>query len=89
MLTQFLTLILVKQWIAMSHFINFREEVVARRVAYELRKSRERSHILCGLAVAVSNVDEVVGTIRASRDAADARNRLMTRAWPAHVLDEV
>ena len=72
----------------LSQFINFREEVVARRVAFDLRKSRERSHILCGLAVAVSNVDEVVGTIRASRDAADARNRLMTRAWPSHEIAE-
>jgi len=68
----------------LSNFIAFREEVVARRVAFELRKARERSHILCGLAVAVSNVDEVVATIRASSDAADARERLMTRAWPAH-----
>lgn len=64
-------------------FIDFREDVVARRTAYELRKARERSHILCGLAVAVSNVDEVVATIRASADAADARQRLMTRRWPA------
>nr|WP_255699874.1 DNA gyrase subunit A [Ruegeria alba] len=64
-------------------FIDFREEVVARRTAYELRKARERSHILCGLAVAVSNVDEVVATIRSSADAADAREKLMTRRWPA------
>ncbi|GGW21760.1 DNA gyrase subunit A [Gemmobacter lanyuensis] len=67
-----------------SHFITFREEVVARRTAYELRKARERSHILCGLAVAVSNVDEVVATIRSSADPAEARERLMTRRWPAH-----
>ena len=40
----------------------FREEVVARRTAFNLRKARERSYILCGLAVAVSNVDEVVAT---------------------------
>ncbi|KAJ56858.1 DNA gyrase subunit A [Actibacterium mucosum KCTC 23349] len=64
-------------------FIEFREEVVARRTAYELRKARERSHILCGLAVAVSNVDEVVATIRASADPAEAREKLMTRRWPA------
>ena len=57
-------------------------------MAFELRKARERSHILCGLAVAVSNVDEVVATIRASSDAADARERLMTRAWPAHEIAE-
>jgi DNA gyrase subunit A len=68
----------------LSYFITFREEVVARRTAFELRKARERSHVLCGLAVAVSNVDEVVRTIRASADAAEAREKLMTRRWPAH-----
>ena len=68
----------------LTHFITFREEVVARRTAFELRKARERSHILCGLAVAVSNVDEIVRTIRASADAAEAREKLMTRRWPAH-----
>lgn len=67
----------------LRHFITFREEVVARRTAFELRKARERSHVLCGLAVAVSNVDEVVRTIRASADAAEAREKLMTRRWPA------
>ncbi len=67
----------------LSHFISFREDVVARRTAFELRKARERSHILCGLAVAVSNVDEVVRTIRASADAAEAREKLMARRWPA------
>ncbi|MEA5162338.1 DNA gyrase subunit A [Cereibacter johrii] len=67
----------------LSHFLTFREDVVARRTAYELRKARERSHILCGLAVAVSNVDEVVATIRSSADPAEARERLMTRRWPA------
>ncbi|HCM98023.1 MAG TPA: DNA gyrase subunit A, partial [Rhodobacter sp.] len=51
--------------------------------AFELRRARERSHILCGLAVAVSNVDEVVATIRSSADPAEARERLMTRRWPA------
>ena len=72
----------------LTNFIDFREEVVARRTAYELRKARERSHILCGLAVAVSNVDEVVATIRGSADAADAREKLMTRRWPAHDIAE-
>ena len=67
----------------LSYFIGFREEVVARRTAFELRKARERSHILCGLAVAVTNVDEVVATIRSSADAAEARARLMERRWPA------
>ncbi|PRY26668.1 DNA gyrase subunit A [Aliiruegeria haliotis] len=67
----------------LTAFLDFREEVVARRTAYELRKARERSHILCGLAVAVSNVDEVVATIRSSADPAEARQKLMTRRWPA------
>ncbi|RWR31474.1 DNA gyrase subunit A [Sinirhodobacter populi] len=72
----------------LTHFITFREEVVARRTAFDLRKARERSHILCGLAVAVSNVDEVVATIRASKDPAEARDKLMTRRWPAHDIAE-
>jgi DNA gyrase subunit A len=72
----------------LTNFIDFREEIVARRTAYELRKARERSHVLCGLAVAVSNVDEVVATIRGSADAADAREKLMTRRWPAHDIAE-
>ncbi|MCE5972169.1 DNA gyrase subunit A [Sinirhodobacter sp. WL0062] len=72
----------------LTHFITFREEVVARRTAYELRKARERSHILCGLAVAVTNVDEIVATIRSSKDPAEARERLMTRRWPAHDIAE-
>ncbi|SMP31765.1 DNA gyrase subunit A [Shimia sagamensis] len=70
----------------LTSFIDFREEVVARRTAYMLRKARERSHILCGLAVAVTNVDEVVATIRASADAAEAREKLMTRRWPAESI---
>ena len=72
----------------LTYFIQFREEVVARRTAFELRKARERSNILCGLAVAVSNVDEVVETIRSSADAAEARERLMSRRWPAHSILE-
>ena len=70
----------------LTNFVDFREEVVARRTAFELRRARERAHILCGLAVAVSNVDEVVATIRSSRDASEARERLMERRWPAHEI---
>ena len=64
-------------------FLRFREEVVARRTSFDLRKARERAHVLSGLAVAVENVDEVVATIRSSADAAEARHRLMDRRWPA------
>ena len=62
--------------------------MIARRTAYELRKARERAHILCGLAVAVTNIYEVVATIRGSADAADARHTLMTRRWPAAAILE-
>lgn len=67
----------------LTNFISFREEVVTRRTAFELEKARERAHILCGLAVAVSNVDEIVATIRKSADAAEARENLMTKSWQA------
>ncbi|SIT78285.1 DNA gyrase subunit A [Yoonia rosea] len=72
----------------LTAFVDFREDVVARRTAYELRKARERSHLLCGLAVAVTNIDEVVATIRSSADAATAREKLMTRRWPAEAILE-
>ncbi len=72
----------------LTHFIDFREEVVARRTAHNLRKARERSHVLCGLAVAVSNVDEVVAAVRSSADAAGARQKLMSRRWPAADIAE-
>ena len=67
----------------LSAFIAFREEVIARRTAHLLMKARERAHLLCGLAVAVANVDEVVQTIRSSPDPATARERLKERRWPA------
>ena len=72
----------------LTAFVDFREDVVARRTAFELRKARERSHILCGLAVAVTNIDEIVATIRQSADAAEARDKLMTRRWPAQPILE-
>ncbi|MEL6958830.1 MAG: DNA gyrase subunit A, partial [Pseudomonadota bacterium] len=70
----------------LTSFLDFREDVVIRRTAFDLRKARDRAHVLCGLAVAVSNVDEVVATIRASADAAAARAALMERRWPAEEI---
>jgi DNA gyrase subunit A len=70
----------------LAEFLRFREEVVARRTAHELRRARERAHVLCGLAVAVANVDEVVATIRGSADPGEARDRLMSRDWPAEEI---
>ncbi len=63
-------------------FVEFREEVIARRTAFELRKARERAHILVGLAVAVANIDEVIALIRAAPDPAAARAALVARSWP-------
>jgi DNA gyrase subunit A len=67
-------------------FISFREEVVTRRTKFLLNKSRDRAHILVGLAIAVANIDEVIKLIRRSKDAGEAREALMGRAWPAKDL---
>lgn len=64
-------------------FIEFREEVVTRRTKYLLGKARERAHVLCGLAIAVANIDEVIRLIRAAPDPNVAREQLMARDWPA------
>ncbi len=68
---------------ALLAFIAFREEVILRRSRFELRRARERAHLLVGLAIAVANIDEVIRVIRASADAASARAALMARDWPA------
>ncbi|KMO14047.1 DNA gyrase subunit A [Methylobacterium platani] len=64
-------------------FIDFREEVVSRRTKFLLNKARERAHVLCGLAIAVANIDEVIRLIRTSPDPNSAREALMARDWPA------
>jgi DNA gyrase subunit A len=63
-------------------FIRFREEVITRRSKFELFKARERAHILLGLVVAVTNLDEVVKLIRGSASPAVAREKLLEREWP-------
>ena len=63
-------------------FIRFREEVITRRTKFELNKARERAHLLLGLVVAVTNLDEVVRIIRGSASPAEARAALMARKWP-------
>jgi DNA gyrase subunit A len=67
-------------------FITFREEVVTRRTKFLLTKARDRAHILVGLAIAVANIDDVIALIRRSKDAGEAREALMGRAWPARDL---
>jgi DNA gyrase subunit A len=63
-------------------FLEFREEVVVRRIKFELAKARDRGHVLVGLAVAVANIDEVIHIIRSSADPAEARERLQAKSWP-------
>jgi len=63
-------------------FVRFREEVITRRTKFELFKARERAHILLGLVVAVTNLDEVVKLIRGSKTPAEAREKLLQRKWP-------
>jgi DNA gyrase subunit A len=64
-------------------FVKFREEVITRRSKYELLKARERAHILLGLVVAVTHLDEVVKMIRGSASPAEAREKLLGRDWDA------
>ncbi|MFM2101006.1 MAG: gyrase subunit, partial [Pseudomonadota bacterium] len=63
-------------------FVKFREEVITRRTKFELNKARDRAHILLGLVIAVTNLDEVVALIRSSASPAEARERLGARDWP-------
>jgi DNA gyrase subunit A len=63
-------------------FVKFREEVITRRSKFELNKARDRAHILLGLVIAVTNLDEVVRIIRSSASPAEAREKLSVRDWP-------
>jgi DNA gyrase subunit A len=63
-------------------FVRFREEVITRRTKFELNKARDRAHILLGLVIAVTNLDEVVRIIRSSPNPATARETLLAREWP-------
>jgi DNA gyrase subunit A len=70
-------------------FLSHRREVVTRRTVFELRKARERGHILEGLAVALSNVDEIIALIKAAPTPADARRELMARAWQSTLVQDM
>ena len=65
-----------------TSFITFREEVITRRTKFELNKARDRAHVLLGLVVAVTNLDEVVRIIRGAPNPASARAALLSREWP-------
>ena len=63
----------------LTHYIDFQEEVITRRTAFDLKKAEERMHILEGLKIALDNIDEVIATIRASKDTAEAVSKLMEK----------
>jgi len=70
-------------------FLRHRREVVTRRTLFELRKARERGHVLEGLAVALSNVDEIIALIKAAPTPADAKTGLMERDWHSPMVEEM
>ena len=70
-------------------FLSHRREVVTRRTIFELRKARERGHTLEGLAVALSNVDEVIALIKAAPTPADAKRELLARIWRSPLVEEM
>jgi DNA gyrase subunit A len=70
-------------------FLRHRREVVTRRTVYQLRKARERAHILEGQAVALANIDEVIAVIKASPAPAEAKVALMSRSWPSGAVPEM
>ena len=70
-------------------FLSHRREVVTRRTVFELRKARERGHVLEGLAVALSNVDEIIALIKAAPTPADAKRELMARTWRSALVEEM
>ena len=70
-------------------FLRHRREVVTRRTVFELKKARERGHILEGLAVALSNVDDVIALIKAAKTPAEAKEQLMGRLWRSNLVEEM
>lgn len=73
----------------LEEFLRHRREVVTRRTIFELRKARERGHILEGLAVALSNVDEIIALIKASETPPAAKAALMARTWRSPLVEEM
>ena len=71
----------------LTGFIRFREEVITKRTAFELGKARDRAHVLIGLVIAVTHIDEVIEVIRKSADPVDARDKLLARPWPAGEIE--
>jgi DNA gyrase subunit A len=73
----------------LEHFLTHRREVVVRRTRYELARARERGHVLEGLAVALSNVDEIIALIKAAPTPAEAKVGLMARRWRSALVEDM
>src|SRR5438270_590239 len=73
----------------LQFFLQHRREVVVRRTRFELRKARDRGHILEGLAVALSNVDEIIALIKRAATPAEAKSGLMERIWRSALVEEM
>jgi DNA gyrase subunit A len=73
----------------MDAFLRHRREVVTRRTIFELRKARERGHVLEGLAVALSNVDEIIALIKAAPAPSDAKRELMAKSWRSELVEDM
>ena len=71
----------------LQFFIRHRREVVTRRTLFELRKARDRAHILEGLAVALANIDEVIALIKSAASPADAKKGLLERSWQSGAVE--
>ena len=70
-------------------FLRHRREVVTRRIVFELKKARERGHLLEGLAVALSNVDEIIALIKAAPTPSIAKDAIMTKVWRSQLVEEM
>ena len=70
----------------LTAFIEHRKEIVTRRTIYELKKAREKAHLLEGLAVALSNIDEIIKLIKESKNSQDAKIKLLSKSWKAGLI---
>jgi DNA gyrase subunit A len=80
---------LLNLWQILDAFLKHRREVITRRTVFELKKARDRGHVLEGLAVALANVDEMIKIIKAAATPPDAKKELMARLWKSKVVEDM
>ena len=78
---------LLNLWQILDAFLKHRREVITRRTVFELKKARDRGHVLEGLAVALANVDEMIKIIKAAATPPEAKKELMSRLWKSDVVE--